>query len=200
MRSATFALLAFALTLPTAALAQSDGDADVTIVKPQEGATVIINGDDTSEVELPATNLEGDDAEAGVTVRMVDPGEGDPVPGQVFTQDPNTFFVTTMIDADVRNHEGEHVGEIQNVLMGTDAQISAIVLEVGGFLGIGEKSVALAATRFAIERDEEGGFVFVVDADDDELDDAPEFLTVEEVEEAAEEAQEEAAEEAAEAR
>jgi hypothetical protein len=40
--------------------------------------------------------------------------------------------------------EGEHIGEINDVLVGPGGQVEAVIIGVGGFLGIGEKDVAVS--------------------------------------------------------
>lgn len=40
--------------------------------------------------------------------------------------------------------EGEHIGEINDVLVSPEGEVEAVIIGVGGFLGIGEKDVAVA--------------------------------------------------------
>lgn len=50
------------------------------------------------------------------------------------------------------------VGEISDVLFTQDGQITAYIVDVGGFLGLGEKPVALSASELMIYTDANGGF------------------------------------------
>ncbi len=52
-----------------------------------------------------------------------------------------------------------------------------MVVGVGGFLGIGEKNVAVNYDALKISTDENGDRKFVLDATSDELAAAPEFVT-----------------------
>ena len=44
------------------------------------------------------------------------------------------------------------IGEIMDVLVDRDGKIHALIVGVGGFLGIGEKDVAVASMRFSSRR------------------------------------------------
>jgi sporulation protein YlmC with PRC-barrel domain len=48
-----------------------------------------------------------------------------------------------LMDVDVYGADNERIGEIDDVIVSRDGQIEAIVVGVGGFLGIGEKNVAI---------------------------------------------------------
>jgi sporulation protein YlmC with PRC-barrel domain len=51
-----------------------------------------------------------------------------------------------LIGQNVRNANGENIGEINDVVLNKDKAVFAI-LDVGGFLGIGEKQVAVPFER-----------------------------------------------------
>lgn len=51
----------------------------------------------------------------------------------------------------------EHVGEISELILSEDGKITNVVVDVGGFLGIGEKPVALSFDEVKIMRLTEGG-------------------------------------------
>ncbi|MFZ0132473.1 MAG: PRC-barrel domain-containing protein [Desulfobacterales bacterium] len=48
-----------------------------------------------------------------------------------------------ILDADVRTQNGEDVGEIENLVINRRGRITHTIIDVGGFLGIGEKQVAV---------------------------------------------------------
>lgn len=58
-----------------------------------------------------------------------------PQPGQMRTAD--------LRDADIYTSDNQKVGDIDDVLLNAQGQIVAVVVGVGGFLGIGEKKVAI---------------------------------------------------------
>jgi len=50
----------------------------------------------------------------------------------------------------------ENVGEINDVVLSEDGKVDAIIIDVGGFLGIGEKPVAVGMDNLAFMADEDG--------------------------------------------
>jgi hypothetical protein len=50
-------------------------------------------------------------------------------------------------DAAVKNTRGEALGEVDSVVLNTDGTPQAVNVEVGGFLGVGERVVPLKATQ-----------------------------------------------------
>lgn len=72
--------------------------------------------------------------------------------------------------------EDEEIGSISDLIIDQDGSIVAVVVGVGGFLGIGEKDVALSWDSVELARDaDEDETVVRVDADEDALDGAPEY-------------------------
>lgn len=54
-----------------------------------------------------------------------------------------------------------NVGEIGDVILTTDGQIDAVIIDVGGFLGIGEKEVAVGMDNLAFMQDADGnGYLY----------------------------------------
>lgn len=76
----------------------------------------------------------------------------------------------------------DDVGEINDVILGRDGQIKAVVLGVGGFLGIGEKNVAVPMqdVKFVKNGDGADDFFLVVNANKDVLTSAPAFVSLDE--------------------
>lgn len=54
---------------------------------------------------------------------------------------PAHFLIDDLDDEDVYGVDGAKIGEIEDFVVDTEGQIAAVVVEVGGFLGIGEKEV-----------------------------------------------------------
>ncbi|UVC12557.1 PRC-barrel domain-containing protein (plasmid) [Rhizobium sp. TH2] len=72
----------------------------------------------------------------------------------------------------------DNVGEVNDVILGRDGQIKAVVLGVGGFLGIGEKDVAVPMQdiKFIKNGEDADDFFLVVNADKDALTAAPAYV------------------------
>ncbi|MEQ8621204.1 MAG: PRC-barrel domain-containing protein [Thalassobaculaceae bacterium] len=72
--------------------------------------------------------------------------------------------------------DAERVGEIDDALIGQDGSIKAVIIGVGGFLGMGEKDVAVDFDRLSLEKEPDGeGFILVSKVSKQELEDAAGF-------------------------
>ena len=70
----------------------------------------------------------------------------------------------------------DNVGDVNDVVMGQDGQAEAVVIGVGGFLGIGEKNVAVDFDKLSwVDRD--GERWLMISATREELEAAPSFDT-----------------------
>jgi sporulation protein YlmC with PRC-barrel domain len=58
-------------------------------------------------------------------------------------QGPNQWLVGNLWDKSVYNAAGKSIGDLKDVLIDKDGKVSALVIGVGGFLGLGEKNVAV---------------------------------------------------------
>ncbi len=63
---------------------------------------------------------------------------------------PDQWRASRLVGVDVLGPDGKKVGSVSDVLMEPDGRAGAVVIGVGGFLGLGKKDVALpfAAVRF----------------------------------------------------
>src|SRR3954466_14712984 len=67
-----------------------------------------------------------------------------PSPGQFITQQsPGQWRASKLVGVDVYGTDNAKVGDVREVLLNRDGAAEAIVIGVGGFLGIGEKDVAV---------------------------------------------------------
>lgn len=48
-----------------------------------------------------------------------------------------------MIGADVRTRDGQEIGEVKDIIVGSSGEISKVVVEVGGFLEIGDQHIGV---------------------------------------------------------
>ncbi|MGH1573024.1 PRC-barrel domain-containing protein [Methylobacterium sp. P31] len=56
---------------------------------------------------------------------------------------PVAFMASKMIGVEVRNTAGDNVGKIDDLLITDGGTLKAVVLDVGGFLGLGSKRIAV---------------------------------------------------------
>lgn len=66
------------------------------------------------------------------------------------TADYSGFRASELIGATVENARGENVGEINDIILGQDGNANAALIGVGGFLGLGEKNVAVQFSELNI--------------------------------------------------
>lgn len=99
-----------------------------------------------------------------------------PVDGQIILQDKSTFLASAIIGGNVYSPSNESVGDVNDLVIKSTGEIEAIVVGVGGFVGIGETNVAIALNRFTIEPTENFARTkLVLNATKEELEAAPAF-------------------------
>ncbi|WP_133251606.1 PRC-barrel domain-containing protein [Zavarzinia aquatilis] len=81
-----------------------------------------------------------------------------------------------LIGADVTNAAGEDVGEVTDLVIGSDNKVSTAIVSVGGFLGVGDKLVAIALADLTVTPDEDGALTVKVAASKDQLKAMPEVV------------------------
>lgn len=70
----------------------------------------------------------------------------------------------------------ETVGEVDSLILGDDGQINEVVINVGGFLGLGEKPVAVTWDELQVLKNAEGDdFRIYIDSSEEALEAQPEY-------------------------
>lgn len=77
-----------------------------------------------------------------------------------------------IIGQNVVNENGETVGEIEDILIGGQDNAVSAIISVGGFLGIGEKNVALGLDRLKLREDR---VLLMSKADEEQLESMPAY-------------------------
>jgi len=100
-----------------------------------------------------------------------------PVAGQIVAQDPDTVLAKELIGLTVYAPDKAKIGAISDLILSKDGKtVDGFVIGVGGFLGIGEKSVAMKLDRLQIRHDPQtGGVQLTMDAKKEELANTPTF-------------------------
>lgn len=83
--------------------------------------------------------------------------------------------VNDLINKPVKNASNESVGDINDIRIDSDGNIAAVIVGVGGFLGLGEKNVALPYDQLSFTRDGDGGLVITANVTKESLQSAPEW-------------------------
>lgn len=91
-------------------------------------------------------------------------------------QKDNERLSSDLIGMPVSNSAGENVGRISGLLIDKDHKLTGAVLSVGGFLGLGSKSVAVPWESLKIES-RDNRQVAVLSMSNDEIVNAPDFKT-----------------------
>jgi sporulation protein YlmC with PRC-barrel domain len=95
-----------------------------------------------------------------------------------YTHQPAEMRASKLIGTNVRNNANESVGEINELIIDKDGKVAAVVVGVGGFLGIGEREVALDFKSLNVKYDsnaltDAGATTITVNATKDSLKAAP---------------------------
>jgi hypothetical protein len=92
-----------------------------------------------------------------------------------YTVQPVDTTASRLMRSEVYNLQDERVGRIEDLVIGGGRDVAAVVVGVGGFLGIGERYVALPPNAVILTSQANGSLRAVVDATRDSLKNAPEF-------------------------
>ena len=82
-----------------------------------------------------------------------------------------------MVGLSVYNDKNESIGSINDLLTEKDGKIKAVVIGVGGFLGVGQKDVAVPFEALQIQRKQNSSSIekITVTYTKDQLSNAPKF-------------------------
>jgi len=168
--------------------ADVDGDAAEGEVEVETEMGVSTDGAETPDADAPAMD---DNATAPATTEpmtddaaMTDAEEepAKPVEGQIVMQSENTILADDLIGSDIYSDAGEKIGEVDDLIVTLDGKIDGVVIGVGGFLGIGEKWVAVKMDTLSTMTDESDTLRLVSSATKADLEAAEEFRTAEDME------------------
>jgi hypothetical protein len=81
------------------------------------------------------------------------PNTGSSMQPQWYSHHGDEMRASKLIGATVRNEANESIGEINELILTKDGKVAAAVVGVGGFLGIGEREVALDYKSLKFEHD-----------------------------------------------
>lgn len=134
------------------------------------------------EATIPdATSSEGMAPDAETTEAEAPPK---PVEGQIVMQSENTILANDLIGRRVYSGADETVGDINDLIVNLDGSVEGVVIGVGGFLGMGEKKVAVEMSAITVSAEPQTGNIrLVLSSTREDLEAAPEFRTAEEQQE-----------------
>ncbi len=85
------------------------------------------------------------------------------------------WSVKDFLNTAVYNMNGERIGDVNDITLDDSGKIASVVVGVGGFLGIGEKDVALSPDQVKRMTYNDGKTYFTVNATKQELESAPKY-------------------------
>jgi hypothetical protein len=92
---------------------------------------------------------------------------------QFYTHQSGEMRASKLIGTPVVNAANETIGDVNEVVVSQDGKVAAIIVGVGGFLGMGEHEVAMNYTGLKFAKDASGRIVINVNATKDQLKTAP---------------------------
>jgi sporulation protein YlmC with PRC-barrel domain len=118
----------------------------------------------TSSTTTPMHSKDGVQRVGGATLKL-----------SFYNANPADFRLSKLMGKDVYNLQNENVGEVSDVIISNGKTIKAIVVDVGGFLGMGERSVALDPGSLVLSEQSDGSARLVVNSTKEDLKKAPAF-------------------------
>jgi sporulation protein YlmC with PRC-barrel domain len=88
---------------------------------------------------------------------------------------PADMRMSKLVGSDIRNLQNENVGEIEDIIFDKSKNMRAVIVSIGGFLGMGERYVAVDPSSIVITRNEDGDVEAVLNTTREDLREAPQF-------------------------
>ena len=92
-----------------------------------------------------------------------------------YTQQADEMRASKLLGTKVVNTANETIGEINEIVLGKDGKVAAVIIGVGGFLGMGEHEVAVNFDSVRTTRDQNNGLMVTMNATKDVLKQAPQW-------------------------
>ncbi len=163
--------------------ATTEAPADAATSDPATTATDTMTTEAPATTQAPATDTMTTeapvDAEANTEVAAEE--QPKPVEGQIRMQSENTILAEDLIGSSVYSENGEAIGDIEDLIVNLDGSVDGVVIGVGGFLGMGEKWVALEMVSLSTTTDENQNLRLITSASKIDLEAAEPFITAREL-------------------
>jgi sporulation protein YlmC with PRC-barrel domain len=92
-----------------------------------------------------------------------------------YSHQADEMRASKLIGTTVVNTANETIGDVNEIVLGKDGKVAAVILGVGGFLGMGEREVAVSFSSLQMRRTDNDRLVLVINATKDTLKGAPEW-------------------------
>lgn len=88
---------------------------------------------------------------------------------------PSQLGASKLVGLNIRNAANETIGEIKEILLGSDGKAKEVIVGVGGFLGMGERYVAIAWDHLQIRNDRDNDVFAAVSYTKEQLQGLPQY-------------------------
>lgn len=176
----------------TEAPADTEAETDVEVAEPAEteAADTDMTATEPAEADMTAETpavdgvvstdiADPDMTEGDAEMEVVEEEPAQPVEGQITQQDSDTMLAGELIGSTVYNANDEAVGDIDNLIISMDGTVQGVVIGVGGFLGLGERMIAVELSSLEVMQDENGDPRMMTSATRADMEAAEEFITAE---------------------
>jgi sporulation protein YlmC with PRC-barrel domain len=92
-----------------------------------------------------------------------------------YSHQADEMRVTKLIGTTVVNAANETIGDVNEIVLDKDGKVAAVIIGVGGFLGMGEREVAVSFSSLQTRRTDNDRLVLIVNATKDTLKNAPDW-------------------------
>ncbi len=172
--------LVIALGAPILAFAQETAPAANPEMQQENGMSGFLIG--REQADLFASELIGHDVYARRTAVATEAApldgvatQGTATDGTAMTSNTGNHSMTTMARADLE--QMDNIGQINEIVLSADGKVRAIVVAVGGFLGMGEQDVAVTMDQvtFATDPDDAAEMYIVINTSGEMLKTSPAY-------------------------
>ena len=88
--------------------------------------------------------------------------------------------MANLIGQSVMDANNQSIGEVTDLITDKDGKVVALLIGAGGFLGLGEKDVAIRFEDIKISRDENNDLSVMAKVSNDQIAAAPDYQTLDE--------------------
>lgn len=157
-----------------------------------DGTSVIPN--DSAEMLPETAPSHGDampDSSVSEAPKSIMPGEQDALesesaaidgPKFLSKQEASDVLASDLIGQPVLNANNEAIGDVNDLVTDKDGKVVAVLIGAGGFLGLGEKDVAVSFDDLQLTRDENQNVEVIADISAETLSSAPDYERLDEQE------------------
>ncbi len=96
-------------------------------------------------------------------------------PTNMFYSERGEWRASKLMGVKVTNAANETIGDINEILIDKSGKVAAVVIGVGGFLGMGERHAAVAFSALQMTRDKDNNALIKVNITKEQLKSAPEW-------------------------